>query len=129
MTLANEKYVALTTFTKTGTPKPATVWPVDAGDGRVGFITSSKTWKVRRIENDARVELQPSDARGRVRNETEPVSGTASVVDGAAFESIQAKVKAKYGYQLGIINFVHSLPGSRTGHDNDRAIIVTLDDN
>ena len=127
MTLANERYVALTTFKKDGTPKPLPVWPVDAGDGRVGFITSSQTWKVKRILNNATVRLQPSDARGRAKDDTEPISGTAEVLAGAAFDTMNAKVKKKYGYQLKIIDFMHALPGAKTGHPNDRAVIVTLD--
>ena len=127
MTLAAAKYLALTTFKQDGTPKLVPVWPVDAGDGRVGFITSSETWKVRRIANDARVELQPSDARGRVNDNTDPISGTARVVDGAEFDAMNERVAAKYGFQLKLINFFHSLPGRRTGHPNDRAVIVTLD--
>jgi PPOX class probable F420-dependent enzyme len=126
-TLADAKYLALTTFRKDGTPKLVPVWPVDAGEGRVGLITSSKTWKVRRIANDARVELQPSDSRGRVTDDTEPISGTAQVVDGADFHAMRVRVGAKYGFQLKLISFFHSLPGRRTGHPNDRAIIVTLD--
>ena len=128
MTLADEKYVALTTYKSDGTAKVVPVWPVDAGGGRVGFVTSSKTWKVKRLANNARIELQPSDSRGRVKKDSEPISGTAQVVEGAEFDVLSAKVKQKYGYQLRIINFFHALPGSRTGHRNDRAVIVTLDD-
>jgi len=128
MTLADEKYVALTTFKKDGTPKQLPVWPVDAGEGRVGFVTSSQTWKVRRLANNPRVELQPSDGRGRVKNGTEPVSGTAEVLEGAEFEAMKAKVADKYGFQLKLINLIHSLPLRRTGSHNDRAVVITLDD-
>jgi uncharacterized protein len=129
MTLADEKYMALTTFKKDGTPKPLPVWPVDAGEGRVGFITSSHTWKVKRMLNNANVVLQPSDARGRVKDGTSPVSGTAEVLDGKAFDTMNAKVKKKYGFQLKIINFMHAIPGGKTGHPNDRAVIITLNKN
>lgn len=127
MTLANERYVALTTYKKDGTPKVLPVWPVDAGNGRVGFVTSSETWKIKRILNNANVQMQPSDARGRVRDGSEPVSGTAEVLDGTAFDAMNAKVKKKYGYQLRIINFMHVLPWGKTGLVNDRAVIVTFD--
>ncbi len=126
MTLADERYVALTTFKKDGTPKPVPVWPVDAGNGRVGFITSSHTWKVKRMLNNANVQLQPSNARGQVKDGTEPVTGTAKVVNGAAFDVMNKKVKKKYGFQLKIINFMHAIPGAKTGHHNDRGVIVTL---
>lgn len=125
--LATERYLSLTTFTRDGTPKSVPVWPVDAGDGRIGFISSSKTWKVKRIRADSRVAVQPSDAKGRVRENTTPIPGFAEVVDGAAFDSMRRKVKAKYGFQLSIIDALHALPGRRTGHRNDCAVVISLD--
>ena len=62
--LAAERYISLTTFTRNGTPKSTPVWPVDAGHGRIGFVTSSKTWKIKRITGDSHVLVQPSDAKG-----------------------------------------------------------------
>jgi uncharacterized protein len=125
--LADEKYLALTTFKKDGTPKPVPVWPVDAGDGRVGFITSSQTWKVKRMTNNSHVVLQASDGRGRVKEGTEPVSGTAELIAGETFERMDRLVSKKYGIQLKMINLLHALPGKKTGHPNDTAIVVTLD--
>ena len=59
-----------------------------------------------------------------------PRSGTAEVVEGAEFEAIQAKVREKYGFQLKLINGVHSFQKliRRGGHPNDCAVTVTLDD-
>lgn len=122
--------MAFTTFKKDGTPKPGPVWPIDAGEGRVGFITSSQSWKVKRLANNNRVELQPSDSRGRVKDSTSPRLGTAEVVEGAEFDAIHAKVREKYGFQLTLINGFHSFQRliRRGGHPQDRAVIVTLDD-
>jgi PPOX class probable F420-dependent enzyme len=125
--LADERYIALTTFTRDGSAKSTPVWPVDAGDGRIGFITSSQTWKVKRINNDSRVVVQPSDAKGRVREDTPALSGSAEMIVGSQFESLQRRVKAKYGVQLRIINMLHALPGRTTGHRNDCAVLITLD--
>ena len=124
--LADERYIALTTFTRDGTPKCQPVWPVDAGAGRLGFITSSRTWKAKRINNDSRVEVQPSDGKGRVLANTRAASGSAELVFGEAFELLQCKVRAKYGYQLWIISMLHALPGRRTGYRNDCAVIVSF---
>jgi len=126
--LADEKYVAFTTFRKDGTPKPLPVWIVDADEGRLGFITASTTWKVKRLTNNPRVEVQPSDSRGRVKPDSQPTSGTAEVITGSGFEAMKAKVSDKYGFQLKLINFIHSLPGKRTGHQNDCAVVITLDE-
>ena len=54
-------------------------------------------------------------------------SGSAVVVHGAVFESVNRKVKSKYGYQLRIINMIHAVPGRMTGHRNDWAVVITLD--
>ena len=54
MAISDEKYVNLTTFTRGGRPKPTPVWITDTGDGTVGFTTFSTSWKVKRINNDAK---------------------------------------------------------------------------
>ena len=77
MGIADEKYVNLTTFTKDGRPKPCPVWITDTGDGTVGFTTFSTSWKVKRLNNDSRVTLQPCDAKGTVTAGTDVVEGTA----------------------------------------------------
>ena len=125
--LAAARYAALTTFTRHGTAKQTPVWPVTMGDGRIGFITSSQTWKVRRISADHRVMLQPSDAKGRPCVDTVAVAGSAEVVLDEGFDAVRRKVKAKYGYQLWIIDLLHALPGRRTGHRNNCAVIVSFD--
>lgn len=129
LSLANEKYIALTTFMKDGTPKSTPVWPVDAGNGQVAVITSSHTWKVKRLVNNSHILLQPSDARGRVREGTNPTKATALLADGHVFESMNTKLGAKYGIQLRVINLMHALPRlvGKPGHPNDRAIIITFD--
>ena len=125
--LAAERYLSLTTFTRNGTPKSTPVWPVDAGNGRIGFVTSSRTWKVKRITTGSRVAVQPSDAKGRVHEGTHPVPGAAEVKVDETFDAINRRVKAKYGYQLWLINLLHALPGRKTGFRNDCAVIVSLD--
>ena len=126
--LTAARYVALTTYRRDGTPKRTPVWPVDAGNGRVGFVTSSKTWKVVRITTNSQVMLQPSDAKGRADAAAVVVRGTAKVVSGDAFAAVRDGVKAKYGFQLWCIDVLHALPGRRTGQRNDCAVIVTISD-
>jgi len=127
MSIADETYVSFTTYRKNGDPKPAPVWIVDAGDGKVGFTTYSTSWKVKRLANNANVLLQPSDLRGTVKKGTSPIEATAVAVQGAEFERIRELVKAKYGFQFTMANFVgqvRALFGKDSG--TDTAIIVTL---
>ena len=130
MTLADEEYVVLTTFTKDGAPKPTPVWPVAAGDGKVGFITSSDSWKVKRLAADERVEVQPSDYRGRPTAGSTSRSGTAAVVRGTEYDDVHTAVRDKYGIKLTMINALHSFQRllGRGGPPNDCAVVITLDE-
>ncbi len=128
MTIADEKYVSLTTFKKDGTTTSTPVWIADFGDGTIGFTTSSSSYKVKRLRNDARVELQPSNAKGDVKAGTEKVSGTAIVVDGAEFEKCRSIVKEKYGIQYSAMTlFAKAAKLFGKGPGADCAIRITPD--
>lgn len=130
MGIADEKYAVVVTYTKDGRPKPTAIWPVDAGDGKVGFVTGDQSWKVKRLRNDDRVQLQPSDARGNVKDGTSAVDGTGVVVYGAEFDAVQAAVKAKYGWQMAAIQFVDKIRGlfpKKTDTGAECAVVITLD--
>ena len=120
MAITDEKYVSLTTYRKDGTAKSLPVWIADLGDGTVGFTTSSSSYKVKRIGNDSRVTLQPSNAKGEVKPGSEVVSGTAEVVSGAEFERCKGIVKKKYGAQftvMAIVGKAAKLIGKGSGTD------------
>jgi len=126
--IADEKYVALTTYRKDGTTKSLPVWIADFGGGQVGFTTSSSSYKVKRINNDPRVVLQPSNAKGEVKDGTDPVAGSATVVEGEAFVPYATIVKQKYGVQyhaMKMVGKVMSLLGKGSG--TDAAVVITLD--
>ncbi len=129
-TIADEKYVSFTTFKKDGTPKPTPVWIADLGNGTMGFTTSSSSWKVKRLANNPRVEVQPSDSKGKVTSGTSPVAGTAVVVEGAEFDQAVAVLKKKYGVMYfmmtSVVGNIAKLIGKGSG--TDRAIVITLDD-
>lgn len=128
MAISDEKYVSLTTYRKDGTPKSLPVWIADFRDGTVGFTTASSSYKVKRIANDPRVTLQPSDAKGEVKPGSEVAAGTAEVVTGAEFEKCMAIVKKKYGIQFKAISLfgkVAKLFGKGSG--TDCAVKITLD--
>ena len=128
MTISDEKYVSLTTYKKDGSPKAVPVWIADFGDGTVGFTTASSSYKVKRLGNDPRVVLQPSDAKGNVTDGSEPATGTGVAVTGPDFAKYEAIIKAKYGMQYRGIKLVGkfmNLIGRGSG--TDTAVIITLD--
>ena len=128
MAIADEKYVALTTFRKNGERKSTPVWIADLGDGRLGFTTESTSWKAKRLRNDPRVELQPSDSRGNPRSGSDVVTGTGEVVQGAEFDTVRERIKGKYGIQVTLIRLIGAvgkLIGK--GSNSDAAIVITPD--
>lgn len=123
-TIAAEKYLRLTTFTKDGRRKEAPVWIADLGDGTIGFTTGLDSWKVKRIRNTPKVELAPSDMKGRVDDGTTVTTGTATVVTGADFAPVEAAIKAKYGFQVSLIKFLAKL---RRQAASNCGVVITLD--
>ncbi|MFM2077822.1 MAG: hypothetical protein RJA49_1712 [Actinomycetota bacterium] len=67
MGIGDEKYVLFTTYKKAGDAVAAPVWLVTLDSGEVGFWTSSGSGKAKRLAHTAKVILQPSDARGKVK--------------------------------------------------------------
>lgn len=128
MSIADEKYISLTTYRRDGEAKAIPVWIADLGDGTVGFTTASSSYKVKRLRNDARVVLQPSDSRGNVREGTTAVTGTAEILSGSDFEQVRAIVAKKYGVQYRMIELIGKaarLIGKGSG--TDTGIAITLD--
>lgn len=126
--LAAEKYISFTTFRKDGTPVSSPTWLVSLADGRVGFWTSSRSGKAKRLAHTAKVTLQPSDARGRAKAGTAQVEGTAEMVtSGAVFDEVVSKVRAKYGFQTKLTKLLNRL--GHIGKDfpyGDVAVVTTL---
>jgi len=128
MSISSEKYVALTTYRKNGESSSTPVWIADLGDGSLGFTTSGSSLKAKRIGNDRRIQLQACDSRGRVKDGSEPINGTAVVASGPDFDRVRARIKAKYGWQVSLIGLL-AKAAKLVGKDqtSDHAILITLD--
>jgi len=128
MSLADEKYILLTTTKRDGTDVSSPVWCVGLDDGKVGFYTSSGSGKAKRLAHTAAVTVQPCDARGRVKDNTESIDATAEVVTGAQLDTILAKVKEKYGVMTKITKVLGTIGGmvkrNRIPYA-DRGVVVT----
>jgi uncharacterized protein len=109
--LSDEKYIRLTTFRRDGTPVSTPVWIVALDGDTVGFWTSSGSGKVKRLAHTARVTVQPSDARGRVKQGSAPTEATARVVTGSEFEAISERVVAKYGFMTKVTKALGTIAG------------------
>jgi uncharacterized protein len=129
MGLSDEKYIRVTTFKKDGSEVSTPTWVVPLDDGKIGFYTSSGSGKAKRLNNNPKVVVQPSDGRGRAKPGTSPQDGTAVVVTGPERDAIYDKVVAKYGFMTKITRFLAKVGGfvkRKPRPYADRGVIVTL---
>ncbi|MHA7651624.1 PPOX class F420-dependent oxidoreductase [Mycobacterium sp. ML4] len=111
--LAKAQYILLTTFTKDGRPKPVPIWAAADGD-RLLVITEGKSWKVKRIRNTPRVQLAICDMRGRPKSD--PVEGTAAILDKSETKFVYDAIGKRYGILGKVFNLFSKLRG---GMDNN----------
>ena len=105
-------------------------WIVPLDDGRVGFWTSSRSGKAKRLGTNPHLTIQPSDARGRARAGTSVLAGSAQVVSsGAEFDAISQRVRAKYGMMVPITKLFNTLGhlGKGSFPYADRCVVITLE--
>ncbi|HEY0520922.1 MAG TPA: PPOX class F420-dependent oxidoreductase [Ilumatobacteraceae bacterium] len=129
MTLGDEKYLALTTFKRDGTPVTTPVWAATIDGNKIGFWTSSGSGKAKRLAHTSKVIVQPSDGRGRVKPGTSPVEATAELVTGPQLEGIRTKIRAKYGFMTKITKFLAKVGGivkRKKIPYGDRGVLITL---
>lgn len=129
MSLADEKYIALTTYKRDGTPVTTPVWAVPVDDGKIGFWTSSGSGKAKRLAHTSKVTVQPSNARGVVTPGSSPIEASAVLVTGPELEGIRTKVIAKYGIMVPISkigNKIGELVKRKKTPYADRGVVITL---
>jgi PPOX class probable F420-dependent enzyme len=128
MGIADHRYVSLTTFKRNGDPVATPVWIAALEDGSVGFTTGPGSYKVKRLRNDARVELRPCDMRGKVPEGAEVVAGTAVVVtEGVPLGAAQAAIARKYGLQYRMLMLGDALKRLlRRPVEGEAAVVITL---
>jgi hypothetical protein len=91
---AKARYLSLTTFRRDGRAVATAVWFVPDGD-RLLVLTGATTGKAKRLRNDPRVLVAPSDMRGRPS--AEATEATARLQDAAGTAATLAAVKRRYG--------------------------------
>lgn len=114
--IADERFVSLTTFRRSGVGVSTTVWIARDGDALI-VTTPDGTGKVKRIRNDLRVELRPSGRTGKVADDAPVVSGRAEIRTGEEAENRLTTVfRAKYGLEYRIFAFVERWVASSQRH-------------
>ena len=107
--IADERFVSLTTFRKSGEGVSTPVWIARDGDALI-VTTPDGTGKVKRLRNDDRIELRPSDRMGKVADDAPTVSAHAQIVDTDEARTSQERIfLAKYRLEYRILMFIERL--------------------
>ena len=101
--LDKHNYINLATFRKSGEKMVTPVWFAQDGE-RLVMTTVSDAGKAKRIRNNSRVELAPSDARGKPLGDAVPAQ--ARSLDGDAARAAENLLKQKYGWQWTLFGFL-----------------------
>lgn len=119
--LADEQFVSLTTFRRSGEPVATPVWIARDGDGLV-VTTPAASGKVKRLRRDPRVELRPCTRGGKVADGAPTVSAVAAVEPPS--DAATAVLKRKYGLQYRLISTIERLVARR---GRERVILRVTD--
>lgn len=107
--LGDERFVSLTTFRRSGDPVSTAVWIGREGDALV-VTTPEASGKIKRIRNNARVELRPCNRFGTVKDGVESIAGVAEMVhDAGNVERLTKIIREKYGLEYRIVMGVERL--------------------
>jgi len=117
LTLADERFISLTTFRDSGQPVSTPVWVSRDGEAIV-VLTPADSGKVKRLRRDPRVQVTPCGRFGKVSEESQPVAGTAELRERPAdVERARALIRSAYPLEsrvvLGIERLVERLRGTR----------------
>jgi PPOX class probable F420-dependent enzyme len=115
LSLADARFVSLTTFRRSGERVSTPVWVGRDGDALV-VLTPAGSGKVKRLRRDPRVELTPCGRFGRVDDAAVPVAATAQVREAPAdVERARATIRRHYPIEsrivLGIERLIERLRG------------------
>ena len=122
----NARYIALTTFTRDGTPKDTPVW-ISGRNGSYLFYTGADAWKTKRLRNNSAVEVRVCDMRGRVEPHAVVYSGTGELLaDETSIAGAKKAIADKYGWQAALARAA-DWTKARVGRGNDPiAVCLTL---
>jgi PPOX class probable F420-dependent enzyme len=105
-TLAGQRFVSLTTFKRDGSGVSAPMW-IGRNGADLFVWTPADSWKVKRVRNNPRVLLAPSNRFGKVRDGVLPVEGTAQLVaDPATVDRLQGEIRRKYGFEYYLVTLI-----------------------
>ena len=126
MGIADEKYVSLTTYRRTGEAVSSPVWIAALADGTAGFTTDLDSGKVKRIRNNPKVCLRPCTMRGKVAPGAEEVAATATILTDTDMAPVRRAIIKKYGLIGKVIGFGEKIAGVLRGSRPSKTCAISL---
>ena len=105
----DHRYVCLATVRRNGVEVKTPVW-FAAEREKLYLVTAGEAGKVKRLRHSPRVRVAPCDARGRVQGAWRDGIG-GIVTDARVIERAHAALRAKYGWQMWLLDFFSRLTG------------------
>jgi len=105
---SNQRVISLESYKKNGKSVQTPVWVVVDG-GTIYVRTDLNTWKVKRIRNNPKVRVAPSNMRGDILGPW--VKGETRFVEGEEKDRILALFRKKYGMTGRISDSFNKLRG------------------
>jgi PPOX class probable F420-dependent enzyme len=115
--LDDARYINILSFKRDGGGVETPVWAAPL-DGKLVVFTNRDSFKVKRIGRNPKVRVARCDARGTVLGPWVDATCTISE-DPEKNKRIMAALNAKYGVQIGVLNFFARL----VGRDKQRAYL------
>jgi PPOX class probable F420-dependent enzyme len=121
--LADERFVSLTTFRRSGEGVATPVWVAREG-GALVVTTGAASGKVKRLRREPRATARPCDRRGRVADDVPEHELHAEIVtDPAHQEQAVGLLARKYGVEWRVLTTVERVVGLFRGGTRDRVIL------
>ena len=89
----DQRYISLATFRKSGVAVRTPIWFAE-DNGKLYFMTNSKSGKYKRIRNNPQVKFAPCTIRGKITGPE--FSGTARILPPQEFAKVRQLIDAKY---------------------------------
>ena len=105
--IQNHSYISLVTFKKSGQRVATPVWFASAG-GKLYVYSELNVGKVKRIRNNASVEIAPCTLRGKVSGPT--VAATATVLSDDMGTYVHDLLDRKYGLKKRLFDLGAQVP-------------------
>jgi len=107
--LERHRYLCLATFRRSGAEVRTPVW-FAAADGTLYVFTAGDSGKAKRLRNSPRARIAPCDARGGVLGAWREATARL-VTDRERIDHASAALRAKYGWQLVMLDLFSRLAG------------------